>query len=144
MFQRVMSRLSVENFLSHSTETFRRGTLLCCFRKILVAKTFMEKKGGVPQFSVENFCLTVPKNFVGEPSRLPLFRVSKKFMLKRVISRFFVESFLSHSTETFRRGTLLCWVSENIWWRKSLWRRRGGEYHIFPSKFFFSQCRKTS
>ena len=26
----VKSHFSVENFLSHSTERFRRGTLLCC------------------------------------------------------------------------------------------------------------------
>ena len=40
-----MSRFSVENFLSFSTETFRRATLLLmCFRKFLVAKKFMDKK----------------------------------------------------------------------------------------------------
>ena len=44
------------NFLSHSTEKIRRGTLLCCFRKILVAKKYMEKREGeVSRFSVENF-----------------------------------------------------------------------------------------
>ena len=47
-------------------------------------------------------------------------------MLQRVMSRFSVENFLSHSAETFRRGTLLCCVSENFWWRKSLWIRSGG------------------
>ena len=36
-----------------------------------------------------------------------------------------VENFLSHSAEKFRRGTLLCCVSENFWKRKSLWIRRG-------------------
>ena len=58
MLQRVMSRFSVEIFLSHSTETFRRGMRnpsVLCFRKLLVAKKFMDKKGGVSKFSVENF-----------------------------------------------------------------------------------------
>ena len=32
-------------FWSHRTETFRRGTLLCCFR-VPVAKKFMDKTGG--------------------------------------------------------------------------------------------------
>ena len=58
-------------------------------------------------------------------------------MLQRVMSRLSVENFLSHSAETFRRGTLLCCVSENFWWRKSLWiRGGGGEYQNFPSKTF--------
>ena len=64
-----MSRFCVEFFLSHSAEKFRRGTLLICFRKSPVAKKFMDKRGGGEEeswFSLENFCLAVPKNFVGE------------------------------------------------------------------------------
>ena len=41
------------------------------------------------------------------------------------MSRFSVEIFFSHSTGTFRRGTLLCCVSQNCWWRKRLWKRSG-------------------
>ena len=45
------------------------------------------------------------------------FLVAKKFMDKRegVVSSFSFESFLSHNAETFRRGTLLCCVSEKFW-----------------------------
>ena len=70
--------------------------------------------------------------------------VAKKIIDKKkgVKSQFSVEKFLSHSTKTFRRGTILCCVSENIWWRKSLWIRRGGEYHIFPSNFFSHSAEK--
>ena len=61
-------------------------------------------------FSVEIFCLTVPKNFVGNPFVLCFrkFPVAKKFMDKRGVgvSRFSVEKFLSHSSEKTRRGTL--------------------------------------
>ena len=47
-----VSRFSVENFLSHSTEKYCRGTLLG-FKKILVSKIFMHKKeGAVSRFSV--------------------------------------------------------------------------------------------
>ena len=44
------------------------------------------------------------------------FPVAKKIMDKKraVKSQFSVEKFLSHSTKTFRRGTTLCCVSENI------------------------------
>ena len=54
-----------------------------------------------------------------------------------VKSELSVEKFLSHSTEIFRRGTLLCCVSKNLWWRKSLWKKVGrGDYRNFPSKIF--------
>ena len=45
---------------------------MLCFRKFLVAKIFMEKKGGVSQLSVGNFRLTVPTKFVGKPFSLSL------------------------------------------------------------------------
>ena len=62
------------------------------------------------------FCLTGPKNFVRGPFCFTKFLVSKKFMERRGggVSRFFVKNFLSHSAEKFRRGTLLCCVSENL------------------------------
>ena len=46
---------------------------MLCFRKYPVAKKFMDKRegGGVGReyhdFPLENFCLTVPQNFVEEP-----------------------------------------------------------------------------
>ena len=56
-----------ENFLSHSAEKFRRGTLLC-FRKFLVPKNVRDKRGGgYHDFLSQLFCLIEPKNFVGEP-----------------------------------------------------------------------------
>ena len=48
--------------------------------------------------------------------------------------RFYVEKFLSHSAEKFRRRTFYC--STNFGYPKSLDRRRRGEYQDFPSKFF--------
>ena len=104
-------------FLSHSAETFRRGTLLCCvsenfwWRKSL----WIRGRGRYQKFLSKSFCLTVPKNFVEEPFRVSLIRVSKNFMLQRVMSRYSVEKFLCHSTEPFHRGPLLCCVSENFW-----------------------------
>ena len=68
------------------------------------------------------------------------FPVEKKFMDKRgEVSRFCFEIFLSHSAEKFRRGTLLCCVSENLRWRKSLWIRGGwGEVSRFSFENFLS------
>ena len=59
------------------------------------------------------------------------------------MSRFSVESFLSHSRETFRWGTLLCCVSEKFWYRKSIWIRGRGKYQDFLQKFFVSVPKKT-
>ena len=91
-----VSRCSVESFLSHTAENFRRVTLYRFtsfgYRKNLCF-------GGLChdiRFSVEFFCLTVPKIFAGNPSVL-CFRklpVAKKFMDNRGgVSRFSVESF---------------------------------------------------
>ena len=61
----------------------------------------MEKRGGegVSQFSLKNFWSKCQKFSYGNPLVRHCFRVSKNFTLKRVMSRFNVEIFLSHSTE---------------------------------------------
>ena len=56
------------------------------------------RREGVSRFSVEKFCLTVPKNFVGERFSVPLKSGTKTFMPKRGKSRFSTEKMLSHST----------------------------------------------
>ena len=56
---------------------------MLCFRKLLVAKKFVDKKeGGVTKLSVENFCLKVPKIFVGEPSSLSFFSGFEKVWMR--------------------------------------------------------------
>ena len=66
----------------------------------------MDKRGGEYQdFPSKNFCLTVPKIFVGEPFCAAF---QKKFMDKRGgVSSFSIENFLSHSAENFRKGGIL-------------------------------------
>ena len=91
---------------------------MLCFRKFLVAKKFMDKKGGggeYRKFPSKIFCLTVPKNFVGEPFSVSLISGIEKFYASKGYVTIFCRNFLSHSAETFRRGTLLCCVSENFW-----------------------------
>ena len=99
MLQRVMSRFSVKIVLFHSTEKFRRGTLYCVtnfgYRKILCFR------GLCHDFLSKIFCLTVPKIFVGESFGVSLLRVSKNFMLQRVMSQFFVEFFCLTVPENF-------------------------------------------
>ena len=54
-------------FLSHRDEKLCRGILLC-FRSFLVSKNVEDKRGGgYHNLPSKLFCLTVPKNFLGEP-----------------------------------------------------------------------------
>ena len=54
---------------------------MLCFRKIPVAKQFMDKRGGgeYRKLPSECFCLTVPKNFMGESFSVSLIAGIEKF-----------------------------------------------------------------
>ena len=67
------------------------------------------------------------------------FRVSKNFVLQRVMSRFSVEICLSHSAKKFHGGTLLCVT--NFGYRKILCFRE--LCHDFLSKYFFLTLSKN-
>ena len=89
---------------------------MLCFRKLLVAKKFMDKKGGgVTKLPSKIFCLKVPKIFVEEPFSLSLISGIEKIYASEGYVTILCLNFLSHSAEKFRRGTLLCCVSENFW-----------------------------
>ena len=75
MLQRVMSRYSVENVLSHSKEKFRRRTLLCCVSETSGSEKVYGKEGGRGEYRnfPSNFsCLKLPKPFVGQPFSLSI------------------------------------------------------------------------
>ena len=62
-----VSRFSSENFLSHSIEKIRREPSCAVFQKISDCEKFLDKKGGsIKILRRIFFCLTVPKNFIGE------------------------------------------------------------------------------
>ena len=89
----------------------------------------------VLRFPSKKFCLTVPKNFVGEPFSVSIISGIEKFYASEGYVTIFCRNFLSRSTEKLCRGTLLCCVSESFRYGISLWIRRG-EYQNFPSKIF--------
>ena len=64
-----ISRVSVENFLSDSTETqFVAEPYCAVFQRNSSSEKFMERKGWEYQvFLSMFFCLTVPENFTAEP-----------------------------------------------------------------------------
>ena len=93
----------------------------------------------------------MPKFSVGEPFSVSLISGIEKVWIRGgrvvgvVVSRFSEEKFLSQGAENFRRGTLVCCVSESFQERKSLWIRGGEEsIKLFRRKLFVSQCRKFS
>ena len=57
-------------------------------------------------FSVEILCLTVSKNFVGQPFSDSLFSGIEKFYASEGYVTVFCRHFSSHSAKKFRRGTL--------------------------------------
>ena len=97
-------------FVWYYRNILRRNPSVLCFGKFLVAKKFMDERGGGHHdFLSSLFCLAVSKNFVVE-----YFCVSKsywhrkKFMITEGrVSRFSVQIVLFQCTETFRRWTLL-------------------------------------
>ena len=56
---------------------------MLCFRKIRVAKEFMDKREGeVSRFPAKVFCLTVPKKAVGEPFSLSVISGIEKVCMR--------------------------------------------------------------
>ncbi len=68
----------------------------------------------------------------GTPLRCHLFRVSKKFVLKKVMSEDSVETSLCHPAELFHQGSL--WCFNGFAYRKTFCLR--GLCHYFLSNFF--------
>ena len=55
---------------------------MLCLRKDLVANKFMDKKGESEDFPSEIFCLTVPRNAVGESFSLSLISCIEKVCMR--------------------------------------------------------------
>ena len=72
--------------------------------------------GGSVKIFRRNFLVSVPNTFVVQPFRFRVSLISgiEKFYASEGYVTIFCRNFLSHSTETFRRGTILCCVSENF------------------------------
>ena len=137
-----VSRLSIENFLSHSVENFRRGILYCCinfgYRKSL------DRRGGNikiirPIFlshSVEKFRRGILYCCIN-------FRWRKNLWTRggKRVSRFSIKDFLSHSAENLRREFFTVALLSGT---EKVWIEGGGEYQDNPSNFFCLTVSKIS
>ena len=86
------------------------------FQKISGSKKSLRRRRRekYQDFGSKIYCLTVPRTFVGEHLEMSLISGIKKFYAYEGYLTIFLRTFLSHGTETFRRGTLLCCVSESL------------------------------
>ena len=71
---------------------------------------------GLSRFSVRTFCLTVPRNFVEEPVcvRKKIWYREKLATREGASITIFPQIVLSHSTESSRRGILLCFKKSQV------------------------------
>ena len=100
-------------------------------------------------FPSKNVCLTVPKNFVGEPFSVSLISGTEIFYASEIYLTILCRNFFCLSAQKFRRGTFLICVSEKIWYRKKIWIRGGGgegggSITIFGRKILVSQWQNIS
>ena len=81
---------------------------------------------GYHDFPSKIFCLTVPKNFVGDPVFVPQsFRYRKNLWIRGTggVSGFSVDTFLYHKAEKFHRGNSRCFTEFLV--SKKLMEKRG-------------------
>ena len=124
MDKRGILRFSVEVFMSHSAEEFRKGILLS-LRKFLVSKSFMDEKGGITFFRREFLVSECRKISWATLQCFRKFLVSKKFMHNRWYHVFPWNFFSLTVPEKFDGEHF--GVSEKFVYRKILCIRRG--YH---------------
>ena len=96
MHKKGISLNSVEKSLSHSANKIRKRTLLC-FERILVSKSFKQRRGEASRFCRNFFHLTGPKKLrQGTILRFRKFVVGKNILwIRGGVSRFSAEVFVS-------------------------------------------------
>ena len=133
-------------FLFHNAENFCRGTLLCC-----VSEKFRQRKsiwiggGEYQEFPLNIFCLTVPKNAVGEHfTHLLISGIENVWMRWWGVCQDFP---FKNSCLTVPKNALgepfshsLVSGIEKVWIRGS--GEEEGSVTNFCRKLFISQCRK--
>ena len=140
-----VSRFPVENFLSHSIENFRWGTIWC-IGKFRVSKNFVHQRGREYHISPsKTFCQTVTKNFVGEH-----FGVSEKIGYRKILC--IREGGVYHisQSKTFVTQYQKMYVGEQFGesgifrYREILCIREGGGITFLRRNIFVTQYQKIS
>ena len=137
MLMRRISGLSMEKFLFHRTETFRREPISVLLTSSI--KNISHLGGFCQVFLFKKRSGSTESFGRGKLLCFRKLRVSKKRIPKRGISRTSMENLLSHSTESFHRGILLCFRKFQVSKRNYA---QGGNITLFYRKFFASLYRK--
>ena len=119
-----VSRFSIENFSSHSAEIFRARIPYCCIN--FGNRKGLDRKGRQLQGIPSNiFCLTVPKNSIGESFTVALISGSEKVYGQEggKSIKIFRRNFFVSQSQIFRGGILCC--CSNVGYRKCLDKKRG-------------------
>ena len=142
----VVSRHSVEIFLSDSAKNFLGRTLLR-FRNFWLWNSFLAERVMSPFLVDIFFVRRYRKTSSGNPSALCFrkFLVTKRFRDKSGVSRFSVAIFLYHSRDNFHRVTLQGFKKLLIWKNfMDMGGRGGGRTSRFPVKnLLFHSAGKT-
>ena len=104
-------------FVSQYRNISYRNRSVMCFKKLLVAKKFMDKREGeVSRFSVEIFSSHSAEKICWGTFYGVINSGYGMFLCFLGLCHDFQFKFcLSHGSETFRRGALLCCISESFW-----------------------------
>ena len=136
MHRKGKSLNSVEESLCHSADNFRRRTLLC-FEKILVSKSFKQRREEASRFC-RNF-LKIHRTEKTSPGNHSVFQKKSGNNILWIRGwggyQDFPSKFLSHCTEIFHWRTLQCF--RKILFSKIFMHRRGRGITVL-SKFFVS------
>ena len=107
-----MSSFCVQNFLSQSAKKFRRVTLLCCVSEDFWSqkKLWIRGRGKYEDFLSKNFCLALPKIFVGEPFIVSLISsIEHIYALEGYFTIFRRKVFVSQNRKTLHGNhSVLC------------------------------------
>ena len=122
-----------QSFISQSRKLSQGNP--CVFLKKIDYRKILRIRRGYCLFVLLIFCPAEPKVFVGEHVCVSGKSVYRKFFgwETRGVYHDFLSKSLSHSTEKFCRGTLLCFRKFRL--TEILWIREEGVYHDFLSKF---------
>ena len=144
-----VSRVSVESFLSHSSEKLGRGTtLLCCFSESFGQRKILEKSGREYQkFQSRVFYVTVPKNLLGKQPFCAVFQKicgsEKNLEKKREYQEFSWKVFYLTVPKNLVSGQPFCAVFQRISGSERFEKEGEGVSKVSVQSFFISQCRKV-
>ena len=146
LLKRVMPYFSVGIVLSHSTNTFRERTLLCCFKNLPVAKRFMDKgQGGSIKIYRRIFfvsqCRQNRSRTILCSTKLLVSAISmdKTGKLVQGLSRFSVTNCCLRVSKIIVEEPSC--ASKYLRYRKTLRIREGAGFTIFRQKCFVSRYR---